>query len=490
MMRKALCLILTAVMLITLLPCAWADVSGTCGDNLTWALDSQGTLTLSGTGAMENFPYTDAPWMTYRGDIRSVVLSEGITSVGSYAFEFCRNLASVSLPQSLTKIGMNAFYATKLASVEIPAGVSSLDISAFGECVELTTIRVAAGNNNFSAQDGALFSKDGTKLLLCPVGKLGSYIVPQTVTSIETGAFAGSLLEEVIIPANVTTIKDFAFTDCSRMAAITVAAGNPNYSSDHGVLYSEDQTKLIVCPAGFQGSLILPGGVETIGQRAFYGCAGLTGINLPQGLTAIGSLAFAHCSGLTGVQLPESLQRLEMEAFGFSGLKEITIPAGVSHMGAYQFMGCEQLKTVRFCCTAPAMNPEFFTSVTANVYYPANDPSWDAVKNRNYGGMLTWIADGRVSSVVLPQGITRIEAETFLNNRSIAEVTIPESVVSIGSKAFKGCESLSILVLGSSVREIAGDAFDGCPSSLMFCCPLGSYAESYAKSHGFQFVPN
>ena len=188
-------------MVLSLLPfgamtASAADIieSGTCGDNVTWTLDSDGLLTISGTGEMWNYiRYVDIPTNTFVGErcsiVRSVVIESGVTSIGNSAFAGCSNLTKITIPDSVTSIGEDAFFGcSSLKSVTIPASVTRIQAVAFREC---------------------------------------------------------SSLVSVTIPASVTLVEQEAFYKCESLTSINVAPGNPNYISVDGVLFNKDQTSLV-----------------------------------------------------------------------------------------------------------------------------------------------------------------------------------------------------------------------------------------------------
>lgn len=135
-MKRILTLLGTVLLCLTsiILPAKAATIaSGTCGDSLTWTLADTGTLTISGTGEMYDFYYDNGvwtnPWMSYAGDIKKVLIKQGVTGIGEWAFGYCRNLFSITLPESLTSIGDWAFYnCSTLTSITIPEGVAFPDI--------------------------------------------------------------------------------------------------------------------------------------------------------------------------------------------------------------------------------------------------------------------------------------------------------------------------------------------------------------------------
>ena len=139
-------LILLAVLMLLLAPAtqlrANAAETGTCGENLTWTLDDAGTLTISGTGAMDDYIYYAAtPWYSHREAIKSVVLENGITNIGEHAFNDCENLSSITIPDSVTGIGQRAFAACEsLTSITIPEGVTAIYFDTFLSCKSLSSI--------------------------------------------------------------------------------------------------------------------------------------------------------------------------------------------------------------------------------------------------------------------------------------------------------------------------------------------------------------
>lgn len=162
-------LVLFAVLTVSALA-AEVLYSGTCGgegdgSNLTWTLDDEGTLRIEGNGEMENYYYSSSmPWYNYRSSIKAAVIGEGVTSIGSSAFYYCRNLTKATIPSSVTSIGEYAFFGcSSLTSMTIPESVQSIGYRAFSACSSLISIIVDANNTNYSSDKrGVLFDKDKT----------------------------------------------------------------------------------------------------------------------------------------------------------------------------------------------------------------------------------------------------------------------------------------------------------------------------------------
>ena len=212
---------------------------GTCGRNLTWTLDNAGTLTISGTGIM-----TSSPWSLYRDDIQTLNIQPGLTSIGEKAFYKCSRLTSITIPSSVTSIGSDAFFkCTSLTSVTIPSSVTSIESESFAYCTALTAIDVDSANTAFMSENGIMFDKNKTELLLFPAARTGGYVIPSDVTSIGSCAFYLCSLTSITIPSSVSNINHHAFFGCSALTSITI-----------------------------------PSSVTSIGMYAFHGCRALTDV--------------------------------------------------------------------------------------------------------------------------------------------------------------------------------------------------------------------
>ena len=240
MEKRLLSFVLAVLMIASLLPSTAlaADIvkRGTCGaegdgSNLTWTLDSDGVLTISGSGGMHDYGSSGGPW---RGRVKSAVIAEGVTSIGDYAFWDCYDLASVSIPDSVTRIGSSAFsYCKSLTSVTIPNSVTSIGEGAFEDCTSLNGIWVAEGNSHYSSDaSGVLFDKDMTTLIQCPGSFSGAYTIPNSVTSIGDDAFSNcKSLTSVTIPDSVTSIGEWAFFGCSSLTDVYYAGSEAQWKA-------------------------------------------------------------------------------------------------------------------------------------------------------------------------------------------------------------------------------------------------------------------
>ena len=346
-----------------------------CGDSVYWTLDEDGLLTISGTGRMWDYGYTDAGWQYapwYYLNVTSVVIEEGITHIGDFAFYCCDTLTSVTIPNSVTSIGDWAFaYCFSLTSITIPESVTSIGIAAFEACSSVTSITI-----------------------------------PESVTSIGYDAFDGcSSLTIITIPKGVTSIGDGAFDYCDSLTSIDVAEGNQSYSSKDGVLFDKAQTTLIRCPGGMSGIYSIPNSVESIGDYAFEDCSGLTSITIPASVTSIGGGAFSGCISLTSITIPESVTSIGGGAFSNCiSLTSITIPNSVTSIGKYAFYRCSSLTSITIPESVTSIgggafsNCSSLTSVTipnsvtsigiaafdycdslTDIYYSGSEAQWNAI---------------------------------------------------------------------------------------------------------------
>ena len=337
--------------------------SGDCsaeGSSVQWTLDDAGTLTNSGTGAIESYSImTHRPWDSYRDDIMSLIIEEGVTEIGVANFKQLKNITAVTLPSTMKKIGTNAFAeCEQLESVTLNEGLETIGALAFYNCVSLKTIHLPASltqlhynafvgctlsftvdeaNTVYSAVDGVLFNKDKTTLLQYKLGNT-EYSVPQGVTSIEEYAFYKcAALTNVEIPNSVTTIGNYAFSDCTGLTSIDIP--NSVTSIDYAFIGCTGLT-----------SVKIPNSVTSIND-AFDGCTSLTSIEIPSSVTSMDG-AFYECTGLTSVKIPNGVTTISSYTFGYcTGLTSIEIPHSVTMIEPYAFRGCTKLLTVTTSCT-------------------------------------------------------------------------------------------------------------------------------------------
>ena len=291
--------------------------SGTCGENLIWEFyELTGELIISGTGDIEFVSYSLPPWISYRLLIKSVTISDGVTSICETAFLYCINLKNIIIPDSVTSIGGWAFEdCYSLTNITIPDSVTSMDYGVFKGCGNLTSIIIPDSVTCISGR--AFYGCDSLTSVKIPdsvtiIGNeafgncysLTNITIPDSVTTIESEAFRECKnLASISIPDSVTSIGYWAFLDCAALTSITVDSLNTAYSSDeYGVLFNKDKTKLIQYPIGNERtSYAIPDSVTSIDDAAFYYCYNLTSVIIPDSVTSIGYMAFSDCENLKDV---------------------------------------------------------------------------------------------------------------------------------------------------------------------------------------------
>ncbi len=452
------------------------------------------SVTSIGDGALQNCD-----------SLMSIDIPDSVTSIGDSAFSWCGSLMSIDIPDSVTSIGYEAFRECySLTSIGIPDSVTSIGGRTFLGCDLLTSINVASGNPYYASENGVLFNKDKTELLQYPEGKRDTeYRIPSGVTSIGREAFAYcDSLTSIVIPDSVTSIGDDAL-NCSSLARIDVASGNPYYASENGVLFNKDKTELMQYPIRKPDTEYrIPNSVTSIGDGALQNCSSLTSIHIPDSVTSIGDGALQNCSSLTSIVIPDSVTSIGDDAFSYcDSLTSVTIGNGITSIGYEMFDGCTSLASVTIGNGITSIGYEMFAGCTSltSIHIPDSVTSiggyafddCSSLTSINIPDSVTSIGNSAFSSchaltsihipdsmtsiggnafaycshlksISLPASLQKIEYDTFLDCVSLTEVTIPNGVTEIESNAFLGCESLRKITIPGSVQTVGEYAFQGC----------------------------
>lgn len=399
-MKKHITRLLFAALLLLAL-CIGASAAGTsgkCGPSAYWSFDSStGTLTISGSGAMEDYEYGNYPWMDYRNSIQTIVIGDQITqigwnafpwtacstikfgknvrSIGERAFNGCRNLnGDLTLPDSVQTIGAGAFQGCEKLSgdLTIPDSVQTIGDSAFEFCTGLNGTLTLGKNLRTigkKAFSGCAFT--------------GSLTIPEGVTEIAVGTFSSSR-------------SNGMFTGTLTLPSMLKTIGASAFS------YTD-----------FSGELLIPDGVTSIGANAFKECDGFGGtLSLPDSVKTVGEWAFYLCKGFTGLKLSASLTKIEKLSFAHMyGLRtEVVIPEGVTEIGESAF-SCSHMPSVRFPSTLKKIGKQAFYLTFGLTNY---------------------------STITFPNGLEVIEDEAFDSCYFKNAVVLPASIKSIGKKVFDG----------------------------------------------------
>ena len=420
---------------------------GKCGDKVYWTLYSYGKLYISGEGDIEDYNVAynyNSPWYSYRLNINTVNISNGITRIGDYAFNGL-GITSITIPDSVTSIGNDAFGdCGNLTDITIPDSVTSIGGRVFDDCISLTSITIPNGVTSIGD-----YTFYGCK-------SLTSITIPCSVTSIGYKAFCFcENLTNITIPDSVTSIGDDAFYYCASLTSITI----PNGVTSIGDYTFYGCTSLT--------SITIPNSVTSIGNYTFYGCTSLTSITIPDSVISIGWCAFYDCASLTSITLPNSITSIGLEAFDNTPWYD-SKPDGIVYIGKilYRYKGDMPANT-------NIVIPDSVASIGYRAFYMCTN----------------------LTSITIPNSVTSIEESAFEWCRGLTSITIPNSVTSIEESAFTCCKGLTSVTIPDSVKSIGGDVFFGCDSLTSITIPdsvtsVGQSAFEYCESLTSITIPN
>ena len=431
--------------------------SGSCGTNMTWTLDDGGLLTITGSGDMSSY-YDGGPWD--KTLVESVVIEDGVTSIGqcafngcsslssvtlpdsltviwNQAFQDCTSLASITLPNSLTAINYRAFYhCTSLTEIDIPDSVEDLYSEVFGNCSSLTTLNIGSGlvsyttffqgtqlsrinidvnNEKYSSIDGVMYNKTGTKLILYPINKPGpSFIIPESVDVIGQYAFNNCTnLTSIVLPSSPITIEGGAFQNCTSLSSLL---NTDNITSLEGVVFDG-------CAS--LSSIDLPN-ATTIGSSCFSRCTNLKTVYAPN-VTSLGSRAFLGCESLESIQLGYFTSLDEATISGCKSLKILNIPASVTIIDSSNFYGCSSLQSIDV-----DRNNEHFTSIDGVLF--------------NKDGSTLIHCPASITNYTVPASVSILSKYSFSDSK-IQDLIIEGDYISVERSFMYNCDSLKRLVM-------------------------------------------
>ena len=356
-MKKTGLLSLLALLLclvqVFLLPISAEVFTNTTEDGLAWSFDTEsGVLAISGNGAMATYSKeSPAPWAAHNSAITSVVIGDGVSKIGAYAFYNCRNLMSVQLGSAITEIGEAAFQGCyRLIEVYNKSGLAiEAEKSTHGYVAFYAkNITASAPQNKFTIENGSvLYTNDSSVWLVNYVGTEIALVVPSNVTDLNDYAFLGCQATSIQLPASLRNVGNGAFADCPALNTLTVDPANTLFHSDGSCIIETAAKKLV---AGCQASIIpTDGSVEKIWDRAFRDCYALTEIKIPDTVTYIGKAAFSWCTKLTEITIPASVTKIDDKAFADCvQLTDVVIGKSVIYIGTEAFAGCKNLKTAYY----------------------------------------------------------------------------------------------------------------------------------------------
>lgn len=388
--------------------------SGTCGDNLQWFLNTDGKLEIVGTGKMTNYSSTNvAPWDSYKDEIKSVSIYEGVTRIGNDSFVGCENLTYVYIPNTVTLIGNTAFRdCTSLASISIPNSVTNLGYYAFYGCTALTSITfpegvTTIGNYAFGKCSG-----------------LATVIIPDTITTIAKNAFYKCTSLTNVYYAGTQEQWDAVTIDSTGNEAIidniilaTTVTGSCGTNLNWYLINNE---KLIISGNGAMTDY------SSSSYAPWYGYASsIKKVIVEDGVTSIGDYAFYGCSNAT----------------------EFVVPISIDYSSSYRaFYSCGDIQRVTLT--------------------KGNGTAKDYGERQNSSALISnggtpWTQSSCVE-IIIQDGVTEIGDFTFYGCGNIQNITIANSVKTIGSDAFSGCSGLTSVIIPDNTTSIGEYAFAEC----------------------------
>ena len=452
-------------------------------------------------------------------------IPESVSIIASMAFAGCYSVENVTIPESVTTLGENTFWCAGLTSIVIPSSIHKINNWTFRGCSNLEYVNISEGVDTIEARAFEYCSA------------LSSITLPGSVEVISNGAFANcSSLKEVYVQrtdppvftwdgygygdsiASFSTLDDdILYVPIGFKGTYSSAKGWSSFSTIIDNLYANptkftidnltyyinnDSTKTVTLDGYLEaptGKLTIPSTVSihgvnytvnTIGSSAFWGCNGLTSVEIPNNISSIESYAFSDCSGLTSIDIPSSVISIQHGTFNSCrGLTSVIIPNSINSIESYAFSDCTSLTSIDISSSVTTIEDGLFygcksmksVSVSTEnthycdiegVLYTINKDtliSYPNAKGLSYSIPSSAIVIGEdafgscdITSVTIPTSVNLIDGWAFEDCSGLTSVVIPNTVNKIGYGAFYYCTGLTSMIIPNSVKSIGGWAFEGC----------------------------
>ena len=389
--------------------------------------------------------------------LTKVKIPYGVTELGNGAFTGCFRLTNVIIPDSVKKIN-NAFMQCGIKSIAIPDSVTSISENAFQRCVDLISVTIGNGVTSIG------------EYTFSGCASLTRITIPDGVTSIGKYAFSDcASLTRITIPDGVTSIGEYAFSGCASLAKIAISDSvtDIGYRSFHGTTWYNNQPngliyagKVAYCYKGKMPentSIVLKDDTKGIVENAFYGCTNLTSITIPDSVTYIGDRAFWDCTSLANITISDSVIKIGVAALTYTAWYN-NQPNGVVYAGkvAYDYKGEMPENTSIILKEGTKGIANYAFEDCKNLTSIIIPKSMAIISNGAFWGCTN------LKSITIPDSVTSIGGDAFCYCESLASVTIGNGVTSIGFSAYNFCKSLTSVTIGKGVTNIGNRAFDDC----------------------------
>lgn len=392
--------------------------------------------------------------------VRRIIVPDTVTTVESGAFRGCVNLEEIVLPDTVTLLGAEVFSGCRsLRSFTVPAGVTEIRAETFKYCTSLQALKLHPGVTTLHARAFQYCSS------------LTGIELPEGLTELPTRCFDScDQLTSIVIPASVKEIGSYCFTYCRGLAEVTFLSDMPEGKIGEGAFQNCKSLTRIVVPAG----------VVRISAAAFNGCAALEEITLPASLPdgKIGEYMFYGCTSMKSIVIPEGVVKISGHAFEYCRqLEEVIMPETVRELGSSAFRNCSSLRDI-YLPEGCYMEYNTFKDSPTNIHY-------GVLKETEYqivDGCATLVKWGRHSEeenqVQIPaeyEGVpvTAIGESAFEGREEIRTVKLPDTITVIGKRAFSGCTALTDVSLPESLTELGELCFENCKALKRVTIPAG-----------------
>lgn len=473
--------------------------SGKCGVSAEWTYYRDKTLVISGTGPMDSYKFdqkesiSTAPWMNYRSRIKKIVVEDGITSIGSYAFKECGFGFDENTCDALKEIvigndveviekeafyGCNPFTVAPIDSVTIGSGVQKIAMDAFRTTGSILNVKIPDlkkwmqidfENDASNPMWGGMFPRDNAAINLYINGvRITDLVIPEEIAEIKDytfwnwrlrsvkwpqenkvinigkGAFAYNEFSQMMIPESINFIGDSAFESCVNLQKIEIPDSVQNMGAGAFMRCSSMKTArlsqklteisgMAFAQCSQLQSIEMPILTEKIGDSAFSKCSSLGAIIIPQNVTSIGESAFSECSSITNFYIPDKVTTIGYGAFRKCDLiTKVELPDSVVNIGADIFCDDKKLESIGLSSNLKTISE----------------------------GMAMGCAS--LKNIEIPESVETIEKNAFSNCSSLTSITGAENVSVIGESAFSGCSQLISVTVPEKVMIISNGTFTGC----------------------------